>query len=127
MSGGGNSDAMVSVNGRDPTMINVASAPSFDETMRASSVPSAPLDKDQLVKVDPAFKSLPGVNPVATVPVQARFGKVPPVIFNQSQDLRGDIDYRVGYHSPEMMANPRAFGALQDRIAGARAVSGASS
>lgn len=116
---------MVSVNGREPTMVNLSAAPSFDETQRAAARPSAPIDKNKLVQVDPSFKNLPSVNPVATVPVQSRFGKVPPVVFNQSQDLRGDLDYKVGYRSPENLANPRAFGALQDRISGIQAVASA--
>jgi hypothetical protein len=66
--------------------------------------------------VDPRTGSvLPTVNPLALIPRKVRSGQQVQVLFNQSYDVRGDMDYKVGYNIPESNANPRAFGALTDR------------
>jgi len=66
--------------------------------------------------VDPLTQRvLPTVNPLAEVPRQVRTGQVQAVKFNISTDPRGDIDHLVGAAMPSSSADPRAFGALDDR------------
>jgi len=66
--------------------------------------------------IDPRTGSvLPGVNPLARIPRSVRSGQVGQVLYQQSHDLRGDMDHLVGYDVPDSLINPRAFGALRDR------------
>ena len=65
--------------------------------------------------VDPLTQRVLPYRPEAKVPRTVRTGQVQSVKFNVSTDPRGDIDHLVGYHMPDSSADPRAFGALQDR------------
>lgn len=65
--------------------------------------------------VDPATGNvLPRVNPLSQIPRHIRSGKIQQVLYNQSRDPRGPVDYLVGATFPTSNADPRAEGAFRD-------------
>lgn len=91
-------------------------------TQRPYAVSSADTHKDifdyrlNTSHVDPATGNvLPKVNPLSQIPRHVRSGKIQQVLFRQSHDPRGDADHRVGASFQDQNANPRAWGAFDDK------------